>query len=151
MADGVTFTSNKDALFAKLQKLVPNIDKQMGAANLQSANEMASLARGYAPTGATGRLIGSIRVESGQNAGSYRVLAGGPATTKTVRAGSGKPFNYALGVEFGVKPHVNAGLFAGTQNPGARKQPFYWPAYRLMKRRIKSRATRAIKNAINAI
>lgn len=151
MADGVKFTVKKDALFAKLRRLVPGVELQMGKANMDSANEMASLARSFAPTGATGILKGSIRIESGDRPGSYRVLAGGPVTTKTVRVGSGKPFDYALGVEFGTKPHKNAGLFAGSQHPGARKQPFYWVAYRLMKKKIKSGASRAIGRAIRAL
>jgi len=151
MADGVRLTSNKDALFARLRKLVPGVEAQVGKANLESANEMASLARGYAPTGATGKLKASIRIEPGPRVGSYRVLAGGPATTKSARLGSGKPFDYALGVEFGTGAHVNAGMFAGSQNPGARKQPFYWIAYRMMKKRIRSRVTRAINRAIKAL
>lgn len=148
MADAIRLTSNKDALFAHLRKLVPGVEVEVGKASLDSASEMASLARGYAPTGATGKLKASIRIEPGPRVGSYRVLAGGAATTKI---GSGKPFDYALGVEFGTKAHTNAGMFAGSENPGARRRPFYWIAYRMMKKRIRARVTRALNRAIKAI
>lgn len=151
MVDAIRLTSNKDALFARLRKLVPGVEAQMGKANLESANEMASLARGLAPTGASRKLKASIRIESGPRPGSYRVAAGGAATTKNVRAGSGKPFDYSLGIEFGTKPHVNSGIFAGSQNPGVRRHSFFWSAYRLMRKKIRSRASRAIGRAIKAI
>lgn len=51
-------------------------------------------------------------------------------------------------VEFGTAPHVNAGLFPGTQHPGTEPQPFFLPAYRIMRRRIANRATRAVRQAI---
>lgn len=51
-------------------------------------------------------------------------------------------------VEFGTPPHINAGLFAGTQHPGTKPQPFFLPAYRILRRRIANRARRAISQAI---
>lgn len=150
MPDGVKLTiTGKDALLAKLRSLVPNVDKAMGEANQQSAEEMATLARSFVPV-KSGTLRGSIQVEPGNRPGSYRVKAGGKATTKEVRAGSGKPYDYALAVEFGTSQHTNGGLFKGSENPGARRQPFFWVAYRLMKKRMKARNTRAINKAIKA-
>ncbi len=32
-------------------------------------------------------------------------------------------------VEFATKPHINGGLFAGSQHPGTRPQPFARPAF----------------------
>lgn len=32
-------------------------------------------------------------------------------------------------VEFGTKPHINGGLFAGSQHPGTRAQPFIRPGW----------------------
>lgn len=32
-------------------------------------------------------------------------------------------------VEFGTKPHINSGLFAGSQHPGTAPQPFIRPAW----------------------
>ncbi len=55
---------------------------------------------------------------------------------------------YAHLVEFGVAPHVNGGLFQGSQNPGAPAQPYFWPAYRALRTRIRSRISRNINKAI---
>lgn len=141
--DGVKVTiRGKDALVAKLRALVPGVEKAMGVANSQSAEEMASLARSFAPV-ATGALRASIRTEPGKRPGSYRVLAGGSATTKD-------GFDYALAAEFGTSAHDNEGIYKGSENPGVRRQSFFWPSYRLMKKSIKSRASRAINKAIKA-
>lgn len=147
----VTLTlKGKEALFAKLIKLAPGVEKGMGDANLQSANEMADLARGYVPV-KSGTLKASIRVEQGPRPGGYYVKAGGAPTTKSVRSGSGTGFDYATAVEFGTKPHINAGEFKGSQNPGAKKESFFWVSYRLMKRRLKSRNSRALNKIVKAI
>lgn len=143
MAEGVKVTfKGKDAILAKLRSLVPSVDKAMGEANQGSAEEMATLARSFVPV-KSGTLRGSIQVEPGHRPGSYRVKAGGKATTRD-------GFDYALAVEFGSSQHTNAGMFKGSENPGARRQPFFWVAYRLMKKRMKARNTRAINKAIKA-
>lgn len=51
-------------------------------------------------------------------------------------------------VEYGTAPHINGGWAAGTQHPGTKAQPFFWPAYRALRKRFKSRNTRAISKAI---
>lgn len=148
MADGVRLTFPKrDAFAKKLAAMAPAAVKAMGEANQQSAAEMADLARQLAPT-RTGALKGSIRVVPGPRPGSFLVRAGGPATTKVLRSGSGVGFDYALGVEFGTKAHANKGLFSGSQHPGTRKQPFFFPSVRAIAKRMKSRASRALTKAI---
>ncbi|WP_461222623.1 hypothetical protein [Methylobacterium sp. CM6247] len=54
-------------------------------------------------------------------------------------------------MEFGTAPHINGGLFAGTQNPGAKAQPFFYPLYRAYKKRVKARVFRATTKAAKAI
>jgi hypothetical protein len=39
------------------------------------------------------------------------------------------PLPQAIYKEFGTEPHINAGIFAGTQNPGTAPQPFMRPAW----------------------
>lgn len=147
MAGGVTLTSNKDKVFAQLRKLIPAATVAMAAANRQTADEMAATAKSFAPV-KTGKLRDSIRVEDGPRPGSYYVKAGGPTTTKEVRGGSGVAYDYALGVEFGTKPHTNAGEFSGSENPGIRRVSFFWTSYRLVKKRMKSRNSRALNKAV---
>lgn len=75
----------------------------------------------------------------------------------TVYAGSAKAY-YAAFVEFGTAPHnVAAGggnkSFSGVANghPGARAQPFFFPSYRALKKRIQSRVKREMKKAIKFV
>lgn len=65
----------------------------------------------------------------------------------TIYAGNTK-VRYAHLVEFGTKAHINGGKFAGTQNRGTTAQPFFYVSWRTMRKRIKSRVTRAMKKAI---
>jgi HK97 gp10 family phage protein len=68
----------------------------------------------------------------------------------TIFAGNSK-VRYAHLVEFGSAPHINGGMFAGTQNPGAKAQPFFFVAFRALRRRTKSRITRAINKSAKQI
>lgn len=144
MADGVKLTvKGKDALIARLQKLVPGVGAVMADANRQSADEMAALARSFAPV-KSGTLRDSIAVAAGQRPGAYVVRAGGAATTRD-------GFDYALAVEFGTSAHTNEGMFKGSENPGVHRQPFFFTAFRIIAKKARSRASRAIGKAIKAI
>ncbi|WPM82805.1 HK97 gp10 family phage protein [Brucella pseudintermedia] len=68
----------------------------------------------------------------------------------TIYAGNSK-VRYAHLVEFGSAPHINGGMFAGTQNPGAKAQPFFFVSFRALRRRTKSRITRAINKSAKQI
>lgn len=137
----------KDALLAKLRASVPAVETAATEVSKQTADEMVGLARSFVPVD-TGKLRDSIHVEPGDRPASFRVKAGGPTTTREVRSGSGKPYDYSVGVEFGTSQHTNAGIFAGSDNPGARRQPFFWPAYRLIRKRLRGRMSRALSKAI---
>lgn len=143
MVDGLKLTVKKDELYARLRRLVPAATEQMGVANHKSAEDMADTARSFVPV-KTGALRSSIRVTEGPRPGSFYVKAGGPATTKG-------GFDYALAAEFGTSQHTNGGLFRGSINPGEQRRSFFWPSYRLMKKRIKSRAATALRKAIKAV
>lgn len=65
----------------------------------------------------------------------------------TIYAGGGDAY-YARFVEFGTNPHVNGGLFLGSKHPGTMARPFFYPGWRLVQRRAKSRVTRSIRKAI---
>lgn len=148
MADGVRMTFPKREAFSrKIAALAPAAIAAMGEVNRQSAEEMAGIAQQLAPS-KTGALKGSIRVVPGPRLGSLLVRAGGPATTKVIRSGSGVGFDYSLGVEFGTKGHVNKGMFAGSQHPGTRRQPFFFGALRVIAKRMRGRASRALMKAI---
>ncbi|ADU12034.1 hypothetical protein [Asticcacaulis excentricus] len=68
------------------------------------------------------------------------IKAGGPATTKVVRKsakGNAPEFDYAVGVEHGT-----------TENPA---QPYFYPAYRLHKKKAKRRIKAAARKALREV
>lgn len=124
---------NRAQFFHKLESVVPGMAVTLAVANEASASEMVSIAKNLASF-EDGTLQQSIRMSRGLRPTSFQVEAGGPTTTKLVRAGHDAEYDYALGVEF------------GTQNMRAR--PFFWPAYRVMRKKFKGRAARAINQAV---
>jgi HK97 gp10 family phage protein len=93
---------------------------------VKSASEMVDLAQAIVPVD-EGQLKGTIRQHPGKHDLAVVVRAGGDATTVN-------GYDMALAVEHGT-----------VDTP---EQPFFWPAYRAIKKRAKSRATRAIKRAV---
>lgn len=81
----------------------------------------------------TGALEASCTVAAGDNDLEYIVEAGGDMTTKEVRGGSGEPYDYALGFEF------------GTSHQPAR--PFFFNTYEAMRDDMQQ----AIDDAVNEV
>lgn len=152
MADGVKVTvRNKDRLFAKLRKLAPSAEAELNVANQQAAEAMVGYARELVPvhTGALRDSIvatppGGIPPDHSQG---NRIV---PEGAWMVTAGNTKA-RYAHLVEFGTRPHISGGEFAGAKNPGTHARPFFWPSYRLIRKTMKSRAGRALKKSIKAV
>lgn len=134
--------SNKDQLYRSLRKKAPGIDGELNKANKQTADEIASLARSFSQND---RVRGSIRTEPSGERQAWMVVAGDQSTIST----AGRyPFQLAIGEEFGTKPHIVGGMFAGAQHPGTAARPFFYPAYRLGAKRHKGRATRALRKGL---
>jgi HK97 gp10 family phage protein len=147
--EGVDKLKRKMAAFPQLAR------QEIAKAMEQSAEEIVRLARSLAPfdDGDLQRSIGwtwgdapagSIKLgtvrQEGKGAGNLAI---------TIYAGNATAF-YARWVEFGTSAHVNGGRFTGTQHPGTRAQPFFFPAYRALRKRVRSRTTRAIRKAARA-
>ncbi|HEV7345473.1 MAG TPA: HK97-gp10 family putative phage morphogenesis protein [Devosia sp.] len=141
-----------DKLKRKMQRIPILARQEIAKAMEQSAEEMVRLAKSLAPVdggdlqmsiGWTwgdapkgSMVLGTVR-QKGKGTGNMAI---------TIYAGGGEAF-HARWIEFGTSPHVQGGQFAGTQHPGTRAQPFFYPAYRALKKRIKGRTTRAIRKA----
>lgn len=141
----------KDRLFAKLRRLAPETQRELVQANRKSAYEMASTAKGFAPV-KTGKLRDSIEVTPpGAVPPSYsQGAAQVPPGAFMVTAGNSQ-VRYPHLVEYGTHAHAQAGMFEGTTHPGNPPQPFFWPAYRLLRKRMRSRASRAITKAVKKV
>ena len=124
-----------DALKRKLEALPKATRAEVRGVLEQSATEMVMLAKSLAPVD-DGTLQMSIHQRPGRHDLAVEVAAGGEATTREVRSGSGVDYDYSLAMEFGTSE--------------VAERPFFWPAYRAIKKRAKGRATRAIRKAARA-
>lgn len=143
----------KDRLLKKLGSLHPALLEALEKANRQAADDMVDLAQHFAPV-KTGKLKDSIvATPPGQVPPSYSQGHDGGAVPQgayAVSAGNSE-VRYAHLVEFGSAPHIAGGIFKGAEHPGASPQPFFWPAYRSIRRKMRGRAGRAIGKAIKAV
>lgn len=98
----------------------------------EEAFQLANLQRRVVPV-ESGALRDSIRVEDGKHDLQAVVLAGGKTTTVAARSGQGK-YDYANAVEFG--------------NSESKAQPFFFPSYRLKKKKMRSNVNRKTRAAV---
>jgi len=148
----------KDRLRQKLLAMPKVARAQIHDALDVSASEMAETARNFAPK-KTGALAASIGYTFGdykpENA-NVRTFGGGsnvgdPDLMVTIHAGSARAW-YAALVEFGTAPHEQPNNpRVGYHHPGATARPYFFPAYRLTRKRVKSRITRATTKAAKAV
>lgn len=126
-------SAQTDRLKRRMQAIPAAVRAAVRPALVRSADELADRMKTLVPV-EDGTLRSSIRTEPGKDELSIKVAAGGPLTTKPVRDGADASYDYALGQEY------------GTQDMPAN--PFFWPAYRLSRKRIRNRLRRAIRKAV---
>lgn len=153
-----------EALQAKLKALPKAARSEIRQALAEGSDAMISTMRKLAPSSPSGthgfspgHLKSSIVATFGDGSvpkyaafrarkGRRIVRANDPDLSVTISAGD-TDVRYAHLVEFGTRPHVNGGKFAGTLHPGTKAQPFFYPGYRAHKKAMKSRITRAINRS----
>lgn len=129
MSDGVEVKIHRrDALFAKLRRLAPDTDREVAKAVATGAEEVAQAAKQLAPV-SSGRLRRSIGWQMD------------PSRINIVATVSAEEY-YARWVEFGTK--------GGALGP-QMAQPFMFPAYRLLKKRVTGRIGRAVSKAAKQV
>lgn len=84
-----------------------------------------------------GKLAASIRQTESLPDLRITIAAGGPTTTRPVREGASATYDYALAQEFGT-----------SKMPA---NPFFWPAYRLFKKPMRSAVKRAMKKGMKEV
>lgn len=165
------------ALQNKLSRLPKGMRARVKQALAQSADELTDLIKKRAPVGPpsgqqkkkgakAGALRDSIKQTWGGGKEKYSVFSGkspknaDPDLTVRISAGNTR-VRYAHLVEFGSAPHiikakhakalgVDGKLGAQVNHPGAKAQPFFYPSYRQLRKKIKARTNRAIKSAAQA-
>lgn len=143
----------REKLRRRLERL-PELAKQHVRAGLQqAAEETVGMMKRAAPVGkAPIHLRDAIHYTWGRPGkkilGAFNI-GGGDGIALTIRASSPN-VTYAHLVEFGTAPHAAGGKFKGAMHPGTPAQPFFWPSYRAMKRRIRTLVRRGLKRAVAA-
>ncbi|WP_262027145.1 HK97-gp10 family putative phage morphogenesis protein [Microvirga sp. Mcv34] len=158
-----------DRLRAKLRALPKEAKKEIREALEKSAGEVVRMAKQLAPYES-----GDLRNSIGYTFGTYRpdnsnvrgmsatISDGDPDLTVTIHAGDKKAW-YARLVEFGTAAHtirskrpggllnINGRLIEQVSHPGGSPRPFFYPAWRANKRRIRGRLTRATRKAAQKV
>lgn len=140
-------------LNVKLKKLPEQAEKRVKEAMEQGANEIVAMMKSLVPVDS-----GDLRDSIGWTWGERPKYSQAIATVKstdgklalTIYAGNSK-VRYAHLVEFATAAHVNGGMFAGTMHPGTKAQPFFFVSWRALRRRTKSRITRAITKSAKEV
>jgi len=140
-------------LNAKLKKLPPAAEKAIREAMEKGANEIVAMMKSLVPVD-SGELRDSIGWTWGERPRYSQALATVKSKdgklTLTIYAGNAR-VRYAHLVEFGAAPHIAGGMFKGAQHPGAPAQPFFFVSWRALRRRTKSRITRAITKSAKEV
>lgn len=120
-----------------LAKIPPVVAAELAKGVDEQAHLLLAVQRAAAARGKTGNLQASGRVEVGRHELQRLVKFGGRLTTKPVRKGFDGDYDYAVGTEHG--------------NERVPAQPFFYPSYRLMKKRLRAGISRKVKPAMQKI
>lgn len=121
----------KDELFRALRRSVPNLDEALRAELAKSGENFVAKASAFVPRD-EGDLAASIKWQWTQNTIADQTRS--PAIVIMAGDEAGGRADHARHVEFGTVDTT--------------KQPFFFPAYRLERRKIKGRLTRAMTRAL---
>lgn len=147
--------SRRENLLRKMAAMPPAVRSAVKQALAQGADEITDDMKRLAPK-RTGKLRNSIVQTWGGGKVRYSSLsgtageAGDPDLSVRISAGNSEA-RYAHLIEFGTAPHLNGGMFAGSRHPGTSAQPFFFPAYRANRRRVKARISRATTKAVKQV
>jgi HK97 gp10 family phage protein len=111
------------------------VKKRLAQTIKAEADKLATAIKAAAPV-KTGALKASVQVRRRKNDLDLEVTAGGDATTREVRGGSGVNYDYSRAIEFGSR-----------ETPA---QPFFFNTYRAMAPEIRENIDNAIAEAINS-
>lgn len=126
----------KEHLRRKILALPGAVREEMMMALRTSGREINTLQRQFVPKD-DGVLAATINMIEDPALLRVTLVAGGTATTRPVRDGADAEYDYAFAQEF------------GTQKMPAN--PFFFVGYRLGKKRVKSRISRAITKAAKRV
>lgn len=115
--------TNRDRLRRRMKAIPVGVRKALKAQNAQNAADLVDTMKGFAPV-QDGALVTSIK---------HQDVSDSTRISQKVSAGA-RDAPYAAWVEFGTSKN--------------EASPFFWVAYRLLRRRMKTRMSRAAKKAV---
>ncbi|MGU3495930.1 HK97 gp10 family phage protein [Xanthobacteraceae bacterium A53D] len=145
----------RDRLLKKLKQLPVVARSEIKQALAQSADELVAKQKALA---SSKRVADSIEQSWGDKPASGPTgmlvsggpVAGDPDLTVWITAGSWEAY-WARWEEFGTAPHKQGGFMRGTMHPGTRARPFFFPPFRMMKKKMRSRISRASTRAAKKV
>lgn len=149
---GQTTVQGRDRLRRRLAALPKAARQDIRVSLEKGAQEVVSAQRRLAPVGdsdlvnSIGYTVGPVEEQRGAGGLVSAAAVGDPDLSVAVHAGDEKAF-YARWVEFGTRPFTAGGTHAGAVHPGTVAQPFFYPGYRLLRKRIVGRVTRATRKS----
>lgn len=152
----------KERLKAKIAAMSPKTRETISKTLGTSARDMVEAAKRFAPvdSGALRNSIGFTFGDYAADNSNVRGVSGGGGheLSVTIHAGD-KTAWYASLVEFGTAAHlikpreeggslnINGRQVDQVQHPGGSARPYFYPAYRLTKKQLKSRIRSAVSRA----
>lgn len=148
---------NVGRLKRKLKRMPPAVRDAIGDGLRENALEMARLADRLKPY--SGIDVGVERTRGREDSGIGVKASSGLSFTVFAVGDDDHPDNLARWVEFGTQSSVkgqevvSAGRSRTSRrtHPGTPAQPFFFPTYRLLRRRFKSRMSRKRNRAIKRV
>lgn len=137
-----TKLTGKQKAFQQLRRVAPAVSDDLGKALQKNAEEVVDVARGFAPkdSGDYAQSINAKQIEDAAGVPKWGVFAAWiwPFIEHGTRAGKrGERVRHK-----GRSRKVNR------NHPGTPARPHLFPAYRMMKRRLKGRISRSINKAV---
>lgn len=149
----VTKVTGRENTLRRLKAIQAAPRPAIRAALKAGAEEITALQKQTAPrdsgdlANSIGYTFGNYKAENANVRGVHVGGDGDPDLTVTIHAGDAKAY-YAAWVEHGTAARTAGGMFASASVPAIRAQPFFYPSYRMLKRRTSGRITRAMNKAI---
>ncbi len=142
----------RERLKRKFQAMPGVVKQEIEKAIRTSAAELVGMQKRLAPVD-KGALVNSIRftIEEGAEFRAIVQAGGTEETRREVRKGSGEFTDEAILAEWGSPEHEAAGKFKGATIPAQKPRKFFFPAYRALRKRIRSRISRSITTGIKKV
>ena len=142
--------SGKEKAFRQLKRVTPAVEHELQDSLQTGASEVADLAKRYAPkkTGDYAESITAKQVEDESGLPVWGVFASWIWRFIEFGTSAGRYRSRVGSRRSDVQQHKTAGRYSYRTHPGNPASPHLWPAYRVVKRRIKSRITRKLNKSI---